>query len=991
MSHLFGLLQLAVRRLFSQPVLTACVLLGMTVAVAFASALPAFVNNSQLRVLRKLLLASTGRDSTALDSATRVAGSPLYVRYSYVAGLGGPMTMDELRELDQFMATRVQPRLILPLERAGSYVRTDRWQMWPMPGNRTGELYKTQELPMTYASMTAMNDVEKHIRMEDGVSLADAPKDGSIPVLVYRHFADKYGIQPGDTFLLTLRVNDTSPGAARGAIKRVEISARVSGVWAPINEDDDFWFVSPFSFSDGFLVTREIFEQQIAPLLPKPVDFVMHNFNLDDTQLRTELVESLILQINLLREEAFSKRQGISQTTNMSSVLTDYVKASREMTLLMVAFAAPLFVIVLYFIVLVSGMVIRRQEAELIILRSRGASIGDTLGLYAIQNTLTGLLALVIGMPLGYVISSFMTGIRTFLDFSGLIQLSVSDFLGAFSPQFLPFRFGIGAAVIATLTTMLPAAAASRTTIVLGSQERGRNMGKPLWQRMWLDVLLLIPVGYGYMQLEQLGSIGLFGRTISNENPLRDPVRYLLPMLLMTSIALLLARIFPLAMRLFAAVSQRLPTRLPLVTPLTLAARDLERSPKAYIGSMLLLIMSTGIATFGASTAKTLDGHLADSVYFVTGADLRLQEEAQSSKPRTAAGPGAPAQPPPDDGKPEIWSFLPVEDHLSIPGVEGYARIARLPVRPQVSRQIGDFSVLVMDWYEARSVMNKAFRPDYASQPLPDLLAGFASQPDAIYVTPLFMRLNNKSVGQPLQLGVNTTEGRVPVTYTIAGTYENFPTIIPKEDQYVFVADMQYTFEKIGKAVPYDVMLSLAPGTSGTAVSNRADEMGYMVKEEFDAQLLIEEQQRTPERQGLFGILTAGFFTSIALTIVGFVLYSVLSFRRRSIELGVLRTMGLSGVQMAAYLFISQLAIVVTGTAVGAGAGVLAGRLFIPFFQVTGKLVTEVPAFFIRMAWNELIAVCALIGAAFVIAITIMLVFLRRMRVFEAIKLGGEM
>jgi hypothetical protein len=73
----------------------------------------------------------------------------------------------------------------------------------------------------------------------------------------------------------------------------------------------------------------------------------------------------------------------------------------------------------------------------------------------------------------------------------------------------------------------------------------------------------------------------------------------------------------------------------------------------------------------------------------------------------------------------------------------------------------------------------------------------------------------------------------------------------------------------------------------------------------------------------------------------------------------------------------------------GAGAGILAGRLFVPFFQVTGKLVAEVPAFYIRIAWTELALVSVAIAAAFAVAIAVTLLFLRRMRAFEAIKLGG--
>jgi putative ABC transport system permease protein len=119
------------------------------------------------------------------------------------------------------------------------------------------------------------------------------------------------------------------------------------------------------------------------------------------------------------------------------------------------------------------------------------------------------------------------------------------------------------------------------------------------------------------------------------------------------------------------------------------------------------------------------------------------------------------------------------------------------------------------------------------------------------------------------------------------------------------------------------------------------------------------------------------------------VLYSILSFRRRAIELGVLRTLGLSSGQMGGYLILSQLGIVLTGTLAGVAVGVLASQLFIPFFQVAGRLVSEVPTFYIRIAWAEVAQVSTAIGLSFVVAIAAMLLLLRRMKAFEAVKLGG--
>jgi putative ABC transport system permease protein len=552
----------------------------------------------------------------------------------------------------------------------------------------------------------------------------------------------------------------------------------------------------------------------------------------------------------------------------------------------------------------------------------------------------------------------------------------------------------VGAAVVAVLAALLPAFSASRTNVVQANADRGRNLRKPFWQRFYLDVLLLVPVIYGYLQLRNQGSIQVLGRTLSQEDPLRDPVRYLLPMLLMTSIALLVARLFPLVMRLISRITGRFGGSFGPATSLLLAARELARSPRDYIGPLLLLIIATAIATFGASTAKTLDSHLIDSTYFEAGADLRLVETGESNQPRISGamfGSADAQQPPaPQEKKPEYWSFMPVEDHGKIDGVDAFGRMTRLRVEPQVARPPDDTTLIGIDWREFHDVMKPAFRPDYASESFGALMNAIGEPKDnsGILVQPAFLAAHRLRIGDKLPIEILTTEGRVPVTYTLAGTFNNFPTVDPTAGQTVFIADIGYTFEKMGKAVPYDVLLSLQPNYSGSAVADEARKLGFLVTEAHDARRIIETAQQTPERQGLFGVLTAGFFAAIILTTVGFVLYALLSFRRRAVELGVLRTLGLSAAQMALYLIIAQLSLVLVGTLAGSGAGVLASRLFIPFFQTNGELVGAVPPFEVRIAWNELVWVYAAIGLALFIALAATLLFLRRLRAFEAIKLG---
>jgi putative ABC transport system permease protein len=87
---------------------------------------------------------------------------------------------------------------------------------------------------------------------------------------------------------------------------------------------------------------------------------------------------------------------------------------------------------------------------------------------------------------------------------------------------------------------------------------------------------------------------------------------------------------------------------------------------------------------------------------------------------------------------------------------------------------------------------------------------------------------------------------------------------------------------------------------------------------------------RAPNRQGTLGLLSVGFLTASALTVIGFLLYAIFSFRERFVQLGVLRALGLSKHQMAAALALEQFILVLAGLIAGTAIAVLAAWLFIP-------------------------------------------------------------
>jgi putative ABC transport system permease protein len=214
-----------------------------------------------------------------------------------------------------------------------------------------------------------------------------------------------------------------------------------------------------------------------------------------------------------------------------------------------------------------------------------------------------------------------------------------------------------------------------------------------------------------------------------------------------------------------------------------------------------------------------------------------------------------------------------------------------------------------------------------------------------------------------------------------------FPTLYPQDGPF-FVANLEHIYDALGGTYPYDVWLATDASAASEAIVAGVRDLGLVVVTSQDARQMIAAEQTRPERQGLFGLLSVGFIAAAVLTVVGFLVYAVVSFQRRFIELGMLRAIGLSKRQMAAFLASELAALILTGVALGAGLGVGASVLFIQYFQVGSDKTALVPPFVVEIAWQQVGFILAVFGAMFVLVVAVLVVLLNRMRVFEAVKLG---
>ncbi len=960
--NFFSVLWLAMKRLWSSRALTVAIMLGLIVAVALVTGVPLYSDAVNYQLMREEL------------SRAQTEGRPrppFAFMYRYVGAWHGAVEWEDYAPLDSYFAGQGPATIGLPLELQVRHIKTDNFRLFPASEAEYADIRK----PLEWVNIGFISGLENHIQLLEGrFPQANPTPEGAIEVLISQRLVEKLGLQPGEDYVLFAESKQTEEGRR----KRVQVPVRISGVWEVVDSQEPFWFYDPGAFEKVLFVSEESFVQNLVPKLEGEVYLAVWYFIFNGDEVHTQQAPGLLGRIVTTEVQVASLLPNTALDVSPKDALMKYRQQAQVLTILLYVFSIPIVGLVLYFIALISSMVVQRQRNEISVLKSRGTSNLQILGIYLLEGVIIGLVALTVGPLGGRLIAQIMGNIKSFLAIVQRPPLPVV--ISIYS-----LRLGATAVVIAILTSLIPALGAARFTIVTYKQELARSLQRPFWQRYFLDLIILAAPLYGYYLLRQQGTLSLRGESGATGNPFQNPLLFLVPTLFIFAVALVFTRFFPLLMRFFAWLGQFIGGISSL-----LALRHLARSAQYYTGPLLLLILTLSLAAFSASMAKTLDTSLYDQTYYRTGGDVLLIETGwDTTEGGGSAAPGGEggsmaAEEEEEEGP--QWYFLPVADHLKVPGVEGATRVAQYTAVASLQKQEQKGQFVGIDRLDFPQVT--MWRRDYAYRTLGALMNELALDRTALLASPSFLGANSLYMGDKVRLRIGMTFGQSQeIEFTIRGTVDYFPTLYP-EDGPIFVGNLDYLFEQMGGEFPYDVWIRLAPWANTEQVVEQLGDFQFRVLDHYDARTRVAEEQAKPERRGIFGLLSVGFVAAAVLTVMGFLLYSFISFRRRFIELGVLRAIGLSVSQMGVFLAFEQFFLVAIGIVVGMVLGTWASSLFIPFLQVGTGEHAQTPPFVVLIAWDNVMIIVAVFAAMFVVAILGMIWLLSHMRVFQAIKLG---
>ncbi len=943
---LLGLLRIVGRRLWSHLWLMLAIAAGFVVAIALVVAIPVYAEAVGYRVLRDEL--------TKIDTGgTR---PPFAFMYRYLGSQHGVIGWDKYTKLDAYMRDDLSRQLGLPVLRSVRYVASDKLPLLPASGAGS---------PLLWVNLAFASELDQHIDVVDGAFPKPSPT-GAVEVLISEALASKLGLQVGEEYLVLGPKQNPA---------NMSVPVKIVGVWRAHDPDDTYWFYTPNSLDEVLFIPEQSYTSRVVTRNPNSIYVALWYLVTDGSGIRSATVNAVAGRIARTNTETGARLPGAQIDLSPAQALGRHQATVRRLTVSLTVFSIPILGLIGYFIILVSSLVVQRQSNEIAVLRSRGASRMQVLGVYLLEGLLIGLVALGIGVLLAQAAALAMTWTRSFLTLAPTEVLPID-----LTPE--AWQRGLQMLGLLLLASLLPAFGAARYTVVSYKSERARDTKRPFWQRAYIDLLLLIPVYYGYSQLKERGTVAILGFGGGPADPFSNPLLLLAPTLYIFALALVVVRLFPLAMRLLAWVLSRLPG----VSTIT-ALRYLSRTPRAYTGPILLLVLTLSLASFTASMAATLDSHMFDRVFYDAGGDMRVLDFGQSTEPSGALGGGGPppAEKPKDAIDEAKYLFLPVSEYLTIPGVTAATRVARSSVDATVANRRTTATFVGVDRADFTEIAR--WRSDYAGESLGAMMNRLADDPSSLLVSTDFATKQGLRIGDKISLEMNDLEAAHQVPFIVAGFVKLFPTVYPEEAPFM-IGNLDYAFEQQGGQYPYEVWLRLRDGTTPRAVGVGAADLGLKISPEAYAPADISVEQDRPERQGLYGLLSVGFVSAAALTALGFLFYSLLSFQRRFVELGTLRAIGLSTGQLSALLGWEQALLIGVGMLGGTLIGVSASLLFIPFLQVRGGQHPQTPPFVVQIAWGQIGIIYLVFGVMLMGAILLTISLLRRMKLFQAVKLG---
>ncbi|MBN9305993.1 MAG: hypothetical protein BGO82_00820 [Devosia sp. 67-54] len=726
--------------------------------------------------------------------------------------------------------------------------------------------------------------------------------DMSGPVLLQQTAANLHA-KPGDTVTLKLTASNTSRVKITGIVDLKSADAFFQAVGVPPG-------AAPAAPPDNAILLPLDVWQQLYPAGGPGNPRTQLHVVIDRTILSTD------------PNDAFAKAAGLGRNLEArfagTGVVGNNLAAQLDATRGDALYAKVLFLflglpgavlgVLLAFIIVRSGQETRARDQAL--LRLRGATVARRLGLIATEAGVVGGIAAILGVGLAVAAASILAGFE--IDSFGVTPLGVG--------------FGVGI-VLSIASALIPALMTARGQSVMALRRPEYRARTALWERLYLDILLLALSGLIFWRTAASG----YQIVLATEGVTATAVDYtafLSPLLFWIGAGLLTIRLTRLALRGGRAVLTR------AVSPLAGIAAPLVSSALSWQRNRLAL----AVALVALATAFLVSTAIFNSTY---EAQARVDAELTNGADITVTG----------------ATTTPAGAYIdAIRRLAGVANVEPMQHRyAYVGTDLQDlYGIDPMKIGRATDLSNAYFQGGDAVA----TMSALAGRADGVLVSEETVNDFQLSLGDQINLRLQGRDHAYrAIPFTFVGVAREFPTA--PHDSFL-VANASYVAQMTGVDAN-EVVLIRATGNVDAVkrgVASLLRGKGQQVSSLLDAVHTIGTSLTAVDVSGLARIELA-FAVLLGAAATG--LNLALGFADRRRDFTILKVLGAKGRTLRAFVWSEGGLILVAGIIAGAVTGTIVAEILIVVLQGVFDPPPEAPA----VPWVYVIgALAALVCAA---------------------------
>lgn len=929
--------------------LTISLLAGYTIAVAIVSSLPIYSNAVLNRMLRKDLETSQVETGVYPGRVSAV---------KYLATGDNEPHREQFLQYDGVLQNEILPSLKIPVQENIVYTAA-----------KALRIYRPETDRSKNGALAACSGLFDQITLLDG-RLPDAEEtDGICEAIVSERAAYQLGVSLDGIYDVyqPKKIGSNEDPALLTKVK-------VVGVYTAKDPASLYWVMPLSTFDGALLMDPSLFTRKFVEADDAYLNYIQWACALDYTKLSVENSGEVAEAVSYYTRPAVYPP---ALEVAFAATYSKYEYRRQQLTGMLWVIQTPILLMLLFYIFMVTRLILEHEQNEIAILRSRGAFRRQITGLSIGQSGILAFLALIIGPLLSLFFCQIIGASNGFLEFVNRAALPLSMTVAS-------LVFAVVTAIILVFTMLCALFFQKEGSIVAVKRRKSRRFSTPLWQKCFLDVICLAVSLYGLYNFQNRLNVVHRGGVAASDVPV-DFLLYGSSTLFILGAALLFLRIFPYLIRLIYRMGQK---RWGPVLYLTLI--NISRSGGGNQIISLFLIFTLSMGVFNAVTVRTINQNGEERIRYSVGADIALQEKWDFSGGLE---------------NPDLPLGVTTPIHYSEPtfsryqNMETVSNVARVRVEENIpfTAETTKAEVTLMGIVPDEFGKVCWFRSDLLPYHINEYLNLLAQEPQALLLSRKFMEDNGLSPGDTVYLTVGTRSvglgSRTGFPFVVYAGIDFFPSYNPRtdgEEEAVLAVANLYYLESITEISPYQVWMRKADGATSAMVYEELEEMSVPITSLSDADADVIRMKNDAMMQGLNGYFTLSFLVTMLITFVGFFIYWILTIQGRMLQFGILRSMGLSRLSVILALFWEQIFVSVTAIVAGIGLGALSAILFGPILESNVNLSEQILPFQVVAYPEDYGRIVLIVGMILVIAAVVLSRIICRMRINEALKLGED-